>query len=352
MIAHGNRPPEDPETGAIWWATRRQLDPERFAQDDRFEGWLANPANAQSWEQLQARDVLIGSFAGGPEIRQMRQDALAYARAARPHRRHWLVGGAIAASLLAGLFSLERLEFVSPVPTAQIALGDQVKRFSTSKGERRDVSLSDGSKIALNTATIIEVQYARGRRDVRLLAGQALFHVAKDRTRPFVVAAGNRLITATGTAFDVAVEQNGTVKVLLVEGRVRVDPVRLAGLARLVPSLSREDLEPGQELTASKAGEPLLAVADVEQGTAWNRGIIILRDDTVNAAVAEFNRYSDRELVIGDPAIGNLKVSGVFPTAQGEDFVAALEAVYPVRAANQSSGIVLKWRKADRFDRP
>nr|WP_246623831.1 FecR domain-containing protein [Sphingomonas colocasiae] len=250
----------------------------------------------------------------------------------------------MAASLAAGVVWSSAPTAIGPAASPQSRPLATADRYVTKVGERREITLADGSRVALNTGSILEVDYSRERRDVRLLAGQALFHVARDKGRPFVVAAGNRLITATGTAFDVEVGKGGGVAVLLVEGHVRVDAARPRGLARVLPWLDREDLEPGERLTAAAGGGTVVAPGDIERETAWNRGVLIFRDDRLADAVAEINRYSTTMLVIEDPKIGDLLVSGVFPAGREEDFVAALTAFYPVEAHRRSPGaIVLRW---------
>ncbi len=345
MTPGSNRLPADPDDAAIWWATRRQMDPKRFAEDARFSAWLADPRHARAWDEIDTRVDLVGNFAAQPEVREMREAALDMVRTRRPdRRRYWVAGIAMAASLAAGIIW-------SGVPTAivpprQMAAGNL---YTTKVGERREFTLPDGSRVALNTGSTLEVAYSRDRRDVRLLAGQALFHVAKDKKRPFVVAAGSRLITATGTAFDVEIKRGGGVAVLLVEGHVRVDTARPQGLARLIPWIDRDEMEPGQRLVAPVSGDAVVAFGDVERETAWNRGVLIFRDDRLADAVAEINRYSTTMLVVEDPRIADLRVSGVFPTTQEKDFVAALEAFYPITARQRSPGaITLEWKSDAR----
>jgi transmembrane sensor len=345
MPLRTERAPEAPQDAAIWWATRRQLDPARFADHEGFAAWLADDANAAAWAEVEARLELVGSFATMPEIRELRWAALELARSRpRPVLRKRILGTALAASFAGGLawFGASMLAPAGPLPGAS----ESVQRFATAIGQRRDVVLSDGSKVTLNTASLIEVHYSPDRRDVRLLEGQAMFQVAKNPDRPFVLSARDRQVTALGTAFDVRIRQDGQVQVLLVEGHVRVDPVQRQGLARIIPALARTDLAPGQQLLTEGAGIVEVAAADVERETAWNRGVLLFRDDSVGDAVKEVNRYSQVQLVVDDPGVARLKVSGIFPTASREDFVAALEALYPVRArAEQGGTIRIGWRQ-------
>ncbi|WP_206599145.1 FecR family protein [Sphingomonas turrisvirgatae] len=344
MDLRSQLPPDAPDEAAVWWATRRQLDPERFASDSTFADWLADPANAAGWHAIDERIERIGSYASMPEIREMRRAALELARAKRrPVRQRWVLGTALAASLVGAIGGGMLLW---PAPRTAISSGEQVQRYATAIGQRRDVVLGDGSKVTLNTDSLVEVRYSDDRRDVRLLQGQAMFHVAKNARRPFVVAAGNRQITALGTAFDVQVKREGQVQVLLVEGSVRVDSVRRTGLARLIPALDRTDLSPGQQLVSDGADLVDVSAADVERATAWNRGTLIFRSDSLADAIKEVNRYSAVPLVVDDPAIARLKVSGIFPAADRDDFLAALEALYPLGAQNEPGGTIrLVWRK-------
>src|SRR5690606_34501615 len=210
----------------------------RFEADEAFFGWLSDPANAQAWAEIDRRVERVGAFATTPEIRQMRHAALELARAKRrPAVNRWVLGPALAASLI-GAIALGGQQVFAPSSSADSAT-ENVQRYATAIGQRRDVVLDDGSLVTLNTDTLVEVRYSHARRDVRLLQGQAMFHVAKNPERPFIVSAGNRRVTALGTAFDVQVRRGGEVQVLLVEGRVRVEPSQRRGIARLVPALER-----------------------------------------------------------------------------------------------------------------
>jgi transmembrane sensor len=93
--------------------------------------------------------------------------------------------------------------------------------YATSVGEQRSLALSDGSTVQLNSLSRIRVRYTAHERTVDLIEGQALFHVAKDLTRPFVVCSGQTRVRAIGTQFDVYRKADDTV-VTVVEGRVAI----------------------------------------------------------------------------------------------------------------------------------
>lgn len=339
-----NLPPADPDAAAAWWSARRRLGFATAREEEAFAEWLADPINGMAWEATEGPIEAVGAWAARPEIRALRESALA----ARPARSRtfwrWSAGAAIAASLIIGVFLFSSNPFVAPGnPPPQVA--SSVERYTTSIGERRTVRLPDNSRIELNTGSVAEVAYSPGARDIRLLAGQALFRVAHDPSRPFTVIAGDRRIIATGTAFDVRINDGGTVAVTLIEGHVRVEPLRRDGEDRIVPATAIATLDPGERLASTPSGTVYVAAADIERQTSWTRGQIIFRDDRMADAIAEVNRYSTSRLIVADPRVANLRVSGAFAAGSTENFVAAVTAFFPVDARREGSTTVLEWRE-------
>lgn len=354
--------PVDPRAAAVWWATRRQMGLVDPMRDEAFRAWWrAHPDHAAAWQEIDRGVAAMEQFADMPLLRAMRAEArgaISRARAAR-RRRAWAgVGaGVLAASLAAVLIWLPANgPQLATSPAAADRPAPAPQRYATRVGERRTIQLPDGTKVALNTGSVLEVAYRADVRDLRLLRGQALFQVAKDPNRPFVVLAGERRIIATGTAFDVRLDEGGGLSVLLVEGRVHVEPRRREGLARLVPVLARETLQPGERLSAvesdgsTKDSETLVAPAEIARATAWSRGQIIFRGDRLRDALSEVNRYSTTQLVIADPGIADLEISGVFPASGHRDFLDALQLLYPVKVEEKSPALIaLKWRERPRL---
>jgi transmembrane sensor len=253
-----------------------------------------------------------------------------------------VVGGLIAAGaagvVVLASFTLSR-PGAPPPPAAPrpspSAANAAVKTYATGVGERLNVTLDDGSTVELDTASRLEVAYSAARRELRLVAGQALFQVAHNKARPFIVTAGDRRITATGTAFEVRLDGR-RVRVVLVEGHVVVAD---AAPGQAVPSAGQE-LSAGEQLVARPAGPMSVGPADLDRTSSWRRGQLIFRDDTLPAAVAEFNRYTTTRLVVDDPAVAALKISGVFGSASTDDFIAAIEAYFPVDAEMRATGTI------------
>jgi transmembrane sensor len=176
--------------------------------------------------------------------------------------------------------------------------------YSTGIGEQRSVALADGSVVQLNTRSRIRIRYNEHHRDIDLLEGQALFEVAHDTQRPFVVDGGNASIRAVGTQFDVYRKQAGTT-VTVVEGRVTILPE--AGR-----NSSPEPLAAGEQATITQSSVDSSAAADVAAAIAWTQRRLMFQKTTLAEVVREFNRYNERPLRIADPRIQEFLVSGTF----------------------------------------
>lgn len=336
-----------PERSADEWFARRRLGLSKAKDDAQFEAWLSDPQNAAAYREIEDLSDDLGAVAATEEVRQMRVAALALAPARRPvGRAAWPIAAslliAVAAAgawTLAGVGEGERI-----ATTSEATQAPAVKRYVTKVGERLNVRLEDGSLVTLNTNSVMEVAFTPRRRDVRLLQGQGMFQVAKNSERPFVVAAGDRRVTAVGTAFDVRIDA-GKVRVVLAQGHVVVDPIRPDGLARVLPALERVDLRPGEQLSKDIAGPASVSVADVDRVLSWREGQVVFRDDDLAAAIKEMNRYSSTQILIEDPGVADLKISGVFGVSRPENFLAAVTAFYPLEARRRSEGaVVLTWR--------
>jgi transmembrane sensor len=181
--------------------------------------------------------------------------------------------------------------------------------YATALGEQRSLALNDGSTVQLNSLSRIRFRYTEKERTVYLLQGQALFHVAKDAARPFIVYVGQTRVRAVGTQFDVYRKANGTI-VTVVEGRVAVrgetqGPAQRQGEGAIL-------LAAGEQITVtpqavSKTPHPNLASA-----TAWTQRQLVFDSASLTEVADEFNRYNERKLVIDPSALRTLHISGVF----------------------------------------
>jgi transmembrane sensor len=213
--------------------------------------------------------------------------------------------------------------------------------LATGVGQQQARSLQDGTRIVLNTDTRIEVSYDEHARRVRLIRGEAWFHVAKNPAWPFLVSVGGREIRALGTSFIVRHDGIEDLSVTLVEGRVSVG---LASPQREVRPQNIEILSPGQRLLISENRPPAVDRPELTRITAWVQGRVQFDDTPLGQATEEMNRYSKRHIMVADPNIGQLRVGGVFHAGDCEEFVRVVTAAFGLEADRQGDGIVLSRR--------
>lgn len=245
---------------------------------------------------------------------------------ARHHtNRRWLLlgGGAAIAASVVGIAGYGALS----APAAIV----------TDRGEVRRIALSEGSAITVNTDSQVEPRFDAARREVDLSRGEALFDVAHDSTRPFVVRAGDVRARALGTSFTVRRFDDGAVEVAVLEGIVEVTR----------DGAARERLTAGQRSHVASKGsirtEHLPRIV-LEQSVGWRRGLIDLNGMTLDQAAAEFARYSDRRIAIADPTIGAMKVTGVYSTSDPLGFANAAALSLGILAERTPNGVRLSRR--------
>lgn len=206
----------------------------------------------------------------------------------------------------------------------------------TAKGEIRKDSLTDGSYVTLDTRSKVSVQFEPQIRIVRLEAGEALFEVAKDSTRPFVVQAGNVRVRAIGTAFVVRRRSDDEVEVTVTKGIVTVwrETTNPEPATRLVAGVRAV-------VTPLKIDPPVeLSEKDLARAVAWKAGIIDLNGRTLGEAAAEFNRYN-RQIVVISPALAGHKVVGRFQATDPQAFVSAAAAMLGARLRTEGEQLIL-----------
>lgn len=205
--------------------------------------------------------------------------------------------------------------------------------YATAKGERRDITLSDGTRVALNTASSISVRMQRGSREITLAQGEAAFQVVHDANRPFEVHAGDRVMRDVGTDFDVA-RNNGLITVTVREGMVAVQ--RSSDDTR---SLS---LGPGSRLEHREgAAQSTVLAANTDEAFSWRSGRLVYRDRPLADVVADLNRYGEDQIKV-DGAAARLRFSGVLTIDNQPAMVARLSALLPVSAARKDGVLTLR----------
>jgi transmembrane sensor len=319
-----------PQAAAAYWLNHRRSG-DMTAQEARaFQVWLdRDAANRAAYQELERLWGVLIAAVDDPEVIAAREhDARRFDVRAR---LRWV---AVAASVLVlvgggGLFgarladnplgipALSRHELAAPADQGT-DIGEGITEFRTSVGQRTTVTLPDRSVVTLDTDTVLRMHHTSGERRVSLEQGRAFFRVAKDPSRPFIVAAGDHLVRAIGTAFDVRVDADH-FEVTLVEGRVKVE----------TPSAKREqpvaaELRPGQRLAVIESA-PQLSKVDLRTETSWHVGRLTFVRDPISDAVEEMNRYSEKKIFFQGGQAPDKSIIGVFRAGDVDSFAKAVQ---------------------------
>ena len=312
---------------AAWRVHLTEIDADTTAE---FEAWLANPANTQAWAYVSHPWDYLSRQAHEPELVAARQAALGDAK--RASRRHMppisrrRAVGAIAAVLIAGVTFWGGVQWLQ-----------RPDDYRTAPGERQIISLADGSKISLDASSEVTVRYTKNSRELHLLQGQARFDVAHDVERPFSVLAGSQKVIATGTAFNIDMA-GPKVLVTLIEGHVVVLDETVRSSAITLNRPSSVELKAGQQLAAVDTAPPAVEPVDIQRVTAWTNGQVIFDNESLSSIVARVNRYTKTQVVISDPKVGAMRISGVLNAGDVGGFVDIVTHYLPVRAATNDAG--------------
>lgn len=239
--------------------------------------------------------------------------------------------------------------------------------YVTGVGEQRSITLADGSIVHLNARSEIRVNFLPHQRKVALLRGQALFNVAKDAARPFLVRAGSTRIQVVGTQFDVNESSAGTF-ITVVAGRVavfgpQVSRMRaaLAGSTSPIPSHGEDsvDLLEGlpahvkpvflsakEQLTVTAHSAAEMQRVNVANITAWTERRFVFEEAPLAEVLDEFNRYSARALVLTDPQLADLRINAVFSSPNPSLLVRFLRAQPGVAVTDTKRDIRISGRQS------
>lgn len=340
---------------AVEWLVRRDAGPWGAAEQARLEDWLnASTLNRVAflrlelaWEEV-ARLKALGAGIPGDRPPPPGHWSLSPFFNGAAHLESAARKPPFSSASIARLSGGRRLAIAAAATlvlaagiSAYLAFAPKGDTFTTPVGGLATVPMADGSNVTLNTDSQIRVALSVAERHVELGRGEAFFEVSKDPRRPFVVWAGAKRVIAVGTKFSVR-REGDDVEVVVTEGEVRVD----GGTAGQGPSGGGSAdvfLTPGSIARAGDAGVLVQrkTLPEAEEQLGWRQGVLMFRDQTLEAAIAEFNRYNMRKIVIQDPAIATLKIEGNFRATNVEAFVRLLESGFPVHATAQPDQIVL-----------
>jgi transmembrane sensor len=310
---------------ALAWLVRLKSGCAQEEDHRRCEAWLAsNPAHLVAYQEAEAlwRDIGRVRSSSAPAI-PAHADPGPFAAWPRLRWRTWAVAASVLLAV-AVFWSENSFQWISS------AMAD----YRSGVGEQRMVRLVDGTVIHLNTDTAVNVRLSDTRRDLHLLKGEASFTVARDPARPFVVQSGKITTRALGTAFSVRYEGSG-ITVTVTEHAVRLD-LSSGGQHRDVT------VQAGEQIHYS-SGDGLGSVRriDVAREMAWQRGKMIFEGLPLARVVEELNRYRHGQIMILNPAVRALKVTGLFDVADPDAALRMIEHTLPIHHTSLLPYLVL-----------
>lgn len=303
---------------AARWFVRLQEPAIDVEEHQRFERWLnEHPQHRDEFQLLQ------GLWSAADLVPAARLQALCETPPTRSKRRP-LVRYAVAVSVLAVALGLGLFSGLNQ-PTPYTA------EFSTALGERRQVALPDGSVIDLNSRSRLQVRYEKGHRGIELTEGEAMFSVAHDSDRPFVVMAGSGKVTVTGTRFDVRRGVSDT-RVMVEQGTVKVQGHSAADNEFISLTAGLGTRVDGQgNVAAAYAVNPA-------ELTAWRSGKLVFNNASLADVAEEVSRYREKPLTVGNDKVGNLRLTSVFKSDNTDALLKALPNILPVAVRTLDDG--------------
>lgn len=278
-----------------------------------FDRWLlTDPTHSLAWQQVQQVNRQLGDIPG-----QLGGQVLRQTEVIDKGRRRLLLSAGLMSSL--GLLGFG----VSRTPQWHIATAD----YRTTRGEINSLTLPDGTRVTLNTASAIDVQFNADTRRLTLHRGEILVVTGSDTgfpgvtPRPFWVETSAGAVRPIGTQFTVQ-QLDHRIQVQVMEGAVELLPAQGQGIR----------LDAGQQALFNQQGTFAVQAVDAIN-TAWTRGLLIAEQQKLGEFIGNLGRYHTGVLRC-DPAVADLAVSGVYPLKDTHAILKALEQALPVRVSS------------------
>ncbi len=323
MSGEDNTPVEPIGDQAAEWILRRENPGWSDEEQVALDAWLAlSPHHLAAYWRLKAgwsrAERLAALKPGG-----MRPTRTATTKDAWPIIRFAAVACVVLSVAVGGLYSWSIQERV----------------FTTAVGQRASISLSDGSRVELNTNSSIGVRMGFWQRSVSLKHGEAFFDVHHDASRPFSVFAVGHRIVDLGTQFTVQTSGD-RLKVTLVQGLARLETVSSAIQHHAT------DLMPGDVAVATPNSMSVAKVPEntIAEGLAWRQGKLVFNNATLAEAAAEFNRYNSNKLTI-EPSIASLRINGIFDAGSIGPFTTMAKFAFGLSIEKRGNEIVMSRKK-------
>jgi transmembrane sensor len=300
------------------WIESRMRSSWGEADEAALQAWLAEAvAHRIAFWRLES------AWSEASRLAALRPTALQRPRYSTP-ANNW---SALSKSLAAAALIAAAGYFASGYFTAQNAT------YSTGLGERKTLTLADGSQIELNTNTVLRTATSGKARKVWLDKGEAYFSVKHDATHPFEVIAQGRRITDLGTRFNVRADE-GQLKVAVLQGRVSFE-AKNGG--------DHIELKPGDVIVAGagKLSLTRMPTGDLTDRLSWRSGKLMFHHTPLSQVASEFNRYNSIKVVVTGESARDMTINGAFATNDVQAFGRIAQTILGLRVDHQGSKIVI-----------
>jgi transmembrane sensor len=213
-----------------------------------------------------------------------------------------------------------------------------MQKVQTGVGEQKNVTLADGSKLHLNTNSVVTVDFSSTARNIVLLKGEAHFEVAHDKSRPFSVTAGNNTVTAVGTAFNMQYVDDNAFELVVTDGKVLVKDRFKASSSNESLFTKRPVAEEGLLMFAGEKAtvqgkveaRESMSQNDIDDDLAWQQGMIVFKGEPLEAVLAEIGRYTPVRFNISDESLRKRRVAGYFKVGDIDGLLSALKSSFNI----------------------
>jgi transmembrane sensor len=298
------------------WQARLSSDLCPEADRIEFQQWLQqSPAHQKAWQDINQFWSSLDTINLDDLVEQKTHNRQFIKFKSRPVK----TALALAASLLLalGLF----------LPKINYYLAD----YNVAAGQQKQITLSDGSSILLNTNSAFSVSFNQQQRLITLHQGEAFFQVATDKTRPFIVQTSAGQVRALGTAFDVK-QQDQQTQIIVFEHAVSITTTQ---------GLRLEKLQTAEQLKFSADSVQTASKVNLQRAAPWHQQRMVFQDKALVDVVAELNRYRSGKIICLNDSIKNLPITGVFGIADTELALQAIEQSLPVRITRITDQLIL-----------
>ncbi|MCW8093104.1 FecR family protein [Alteromonas sp. ASW11-130] len=296
---------------------------------------------AQLWDDMSVMNELSGLF----PLREAQTQQVSRLRKLVKQAR-WSVAAGFALMAL-GVGMMMDWAWVERTPEAVIVLQQKVE---TAIGEQKNITLSDGSIVHLNTDTIIEVTYTDSQRLIDLIRGEAHFTVAHDKQRPFSVNAGKNSVTAVGTAFNMQYVENQAFELVVTEGRVLVkqndSDESQSGVQSLITRkpIATEGLLmfSGEKAMVQGAVKQKHNVSenDIDEDLAWQQGMIVFKGEPLYKVLQEIGRYTPIQFKLMNEELNDRRVAGFFKVGDIDGLLFALKNSFQIEHTQKLDEVI------------